>query len=66
MFLWLADMPDTETMHHLLNTNDFCKRVKHYLDFSIHADVPGIHPKLLDRMERESQVAYSRPPDPFS
>jgi len=42
MLLWLQGTPDIETMHHLLDTVQFCKHVKEYINFNIQANVAGL------------------------
>lgn len=65
MLVWLHDdAPNTDTMHHLLNSAAFRKRVEEFIKFNIRADVEGLNETTIKNMPRETQIAYSRPPDP--
>lgn len=68
MFIWLEDSPSADEMVHLLETSEeFRSKVEAYIDSNISAHVPGLSTKEeIQSVPRESDLAYSRPPDPES
>ncbi len=67
MLLWLQDTPRSEQLHELLRTDDFRERVRAYIGANIGAYLPGLeNAQSVKAIPKESEIAYSRPPDPLS
>ncbi len=64
MLLWLQDAPNMETMHSLLDMPEFRKYVEQYINFNIQADIPRLDAAMVKETPQETQIVYSRPPDP--
>ena len=67
MLIWLDDTPNCNDMQSLLQSNAaFRSRIQEYIRENIRAHVDGLDEETMKNMGRESQLAYSRPPDPDS
>lgn len=68
IFFWLEDSPSGDEMIKLLEeSEDFRNKVKRYIETAIGAHVPGLSTKdEIRAVPRESDMAYSRPPNPSS
>ena len=64
MLLWLEDAPNSNEMHEFLKTEEFQDRIRAYIKQNIRAHVDGLHEEMLKSTPHETQLAYSRPPDP--
>lgn len=66
MLIWLQDTPNCQDMHTFLKSSRFRERISRYIQKNIQAHVDGLDEATLQSMPRETQLAYSRPPDPDS
>lgn len=65
MLLWLVDAPTNEEMNNLLKTTEFKERVLRFIKRNIRAYLPGLESaESVKHIPNESDIAYSRPPDP--
>ncbi|KIN94090.1 hypothetical protein M404DRAFT_35391 [Pisolithus tinctorius Marx 270] len=64
MLLWLAGTPDTAEMQCLLQTPTFHEKIWEYIRVNIHAHLDDVTEQDLKTMAQNTQLAYSRPPDP--
>jgi hypothetical protein len=64
MLLWLEDAPNSNDMHKFLKTDEFRDRIKAYIKQNIRAHVDGLDEDMMKSTPCETQLAYSRPPDP--
>ncbi|KAF8425808.1 hypothetical protein L210DRAFT_3615050 [Boletus edulis BED1] len=66
VLLWLKDAPNSETMHSLLQTEAFRDRIRSFMKMNVCAHVDGLTEATIKTMSRETDLAYSRPPNPDS
>jgi len=64
MLLWLAHTPNSEEMHEFLKTEEFRDRIQAYIKQNIRAHVDGLDEETVRTTPRETQLGYSRPPNP--
>ena len=64
MLLWLQHAPNCDKMHTLLQSSDFRERVHAFIKANIRAHLDGFTEETICSTSRDSQLAYSRPPDP--
>jgi len=64
MLIWLEDAPNSNEMHEFLKTEEFQDRIRAYIKQNIRAHVDGLDEEMMKSTPRETQLAYSRPPDP--
>lgn len=64
MLLWLENAPSADTMQVLLSQEDFRDKIKQYVDANIRAHLDGLTEETIKAAERDSELAWSRPPDP--
>ncbi|OCH87122.1 hypothetical protein OBBRIDRAFT_837649 [Obba rivulosa] len=67
MLVWLRGAPTSQEMHELLQQDAFRERVKAFICANLRAYLPGLESKQdISKVLNESDIAYSRPPDPSS
>jgi hypothetical protein len=66
MMIWLRHTPNMHDMHVQLQNGEFRTRIKEYIRQNIRAHVEGLNEETIRTMPRESNLPYSRPPDPDS
>ena len=64
MLLWLQHAPICDEMHTLLQSSDFRECVHTFIKTNIRAHLDGFTEETICSMSRDSQLAYSQPPDP--
>lgn len=62
--IWLKDAPNSEEMHHLLQLEAFRERIRAYIRENIKAHLDALSEDTIRAMPRESELPYSRPPNP--
>lgn len=63
-FIWLQDTPNLFQLRDLLKSPEFLHKIRHYLRKNVRAHVDGLDEETIRTTPRESQIGYSRPPDP--
>ncbi|TFY81855.1 hypothetical protein EWM64_g2158 [Hericium alpestre] len=67
MLLWLEGSPSADEMDRLLKSEEFCQRIKDYIDANMRAYLPGFESEEnVKSIPNEVEIAYSRPPNPDS
>jgi hypothetical protein len=66
MLLWLKNAPSSESMQLLLCTEEFQKRVAEYVDANVRAHLDRMTEDMIIAMEHETDLTWSRPPNPNS
>lgn len=66
MMIWLHHTPNMHDMHAQLQTEEFRTKIKEYIGQNIRAHVEGLDEETIQTMQKESDLPYSRPPDPDS
>lgn len=64
MLLWLRHSPNSTEMHNLLQSFDFRDRIRTFIKANIRAHIDGLTEDTIRLTPRDSQLPYSRPPDP--
>ncbi|QRV90748.1 Helitron helicase-like domain at N-terminus [Ceratobasidium sp. AG-Ba] len=64
MLLWLENTPSPDQMQTLLESEEFRKRVAEYVDASVRAHLDGMTEEAINETSPESDLAWSRPPNP--
>ena len=64
MLLWLANAPNIEEMHEKLQEEVFREKIQTYISANIRTHLDDLSENDIKSMTRNSELAYSRPPDP--
>lgn len=64
---WSSDAPTCSEMNQKLQDPEFRARLQEFIDSIISAYLPGFESKeVISQMEKDSEVAFSRMPNPYS
>ena len=64
MLLWLANAPNVKEMHTMLQEEGFRDQIRTYIKANVRAHLDDLGEQDIKSMPRNSELAYSRPPDP--
>ena len=64
IFLWLFGAPNADEMHTLLKTEEFRQKIVAYIRENIRAHLDAFGEEEIKSSKRESDIGYSRPPNP--
>ena len=64
MLLWLANAPNIKEMHEKLQEEVFREKIRTYISANVRAHLDDLSENDIKLMTRNSELAYSRPPDP--
>jgi len=64
MLLWLANTPNAEEMHEKLQEECFREQIQTYINANVCTHLDDLGEQDIKSMLRNSELPYSRPPDP--
>jgi hypothetical protein len=66
MLIWLANAPNADEMHELLQQVQFREKIVAYIRQNVRSHIDNLTEESIRMSPREAQLAYSRPPNPDS
>jgi hypothetical protein len=66
MLIWFCNTPNMYELHELMRTEEFRNRLRDFIKRNIRAHLDNLDEETIRNMPKESDLPYSRPPNPES
>ena len=66
LLIWLKNAPNADEMLEMLTQNNFRERIATFVEHNIRTHLDGFDEGIVERMERQPHISFSRMPDPRS